>query len=99
MVVNWLLQKTVLHEAVSLSLRLSNPELAEAQLRIERAQRMEFEPLVASCRSSSAMRPAAKSGRPDFFGFSNRIVMAPLSIVSHDDGHDRWSVYSFHMRS
>ena len=41
---------------------------------------------VASCRSSSAIRPAAKSGRPDFFGFSNRIVMAPLSIVSHDDG-------------
>jgi hypothetical protein len=33
MVVNWLLQKTVLHEAVGLSLRLSNPELAEAQLR------------------------------------------------------------------
>jgi hypothetical protein len=30
------------------------------------------------------MRPAAKSGRPDFFfGFSNRIVMAPLSTVSH----------------
>ncbi len=34
LVVNWLLRKTVLHEAVSLSLRLSNPELAEAQLRI-----------------------------------------------------------------
>jgi hypothetical protein len=40
---------------------------------------------VASCRSSSAIRPAAKSGRPDFFGFSHRIVMAPLSIVSHED--------------
>jgi hypothetical protein len=32
--VNWLPQKIVLHEAVSLSLRLGNPELAEAQLRI-----------------------------------------------------------------
>jgi hypothetical protein len=32
------------------------------------------------------MRPATKSGRPDFFfGFSNRIVMAPLLTVSHDD--------------
>jgi len=30
--VNWLPQKIVLHEALSLSLRLSNPELAEAQL-------------------------------------------------------------------
>jgi hypothetical protein len=44
MVVNWLLQKIVLHEAVSPSLRLSNPELAEAQLRIARTEekRMEF---------------------------------------------------------
>jgi hypothetical protein len=41
---------------------------------------------VASCRSSSAIRPAAKSGRPDFLGFSNRIVRAPPSIVSHEDG-------------
>ena len=40
---------------------------------------------VASCRSSSAIRPEAKSGRPTFFGFSNRIVMAPRSTVSHDD--------------
>ena len=51
MVVNWLPQKIVLHEAVSLSLRLSNPELAEAQLRIERAKRMEFEPLVRAIAS------------------------------------------------
>jgi hypothetical protein len=44
MVMNWLLQKIVLHEAVSPSLRLSNPELAEAQLRIARTEekRMEF---------------------------------------------------------
>jgi hypothetical protein len=41
---------------------------------------------VASCRSSSAMRPAAKSGRPDFFfGFSTRIAMTPLLTVSHED--------------
>ena len=41
---------------------------------------------VASCRSSSAIRPAAKSGRPDFFfGCSNRIAVTPLSLVSHED--------------
>ena len=45
---------------------------------------------VASCRSSSAIRPAAKSGRPDFFGFSNRIIIgSSFSIVSHDDGSCR----------
>jgi hypothetical protein len=36
---------------------------------------------VASCRSSSAIRPAAKSGRPDFFGFSNRIVMGVEAVT------------------
>jgi hypothetical protein len=29
-----------------------------------------------------AIRSATKSGGPDFLGFSNRIVLAPLSIVS-----------------
>jgi hypothetical protein len=39
------------------------------------------------------MRPTAKSGRPDFFGFSNRMGMAPLSIVSHEDGRCRHAIH------